>query len=314
MVDPKVQILMSIYRPNIEYLTKQLQSIDKQTYSNLELVLYNDDPDSSINSTIFERSLTNVPWRFLSGRGSNLGYEKAFQYLVEESDASYLFFCDQDDVWLPLKIEKCVETLIQDGSLAIVTDRALIDENGTLYCSSVRKASKSPSELWSTGDDIAKYNLFLTYGLGMSLGVDGKFARAAMPLSSCTAHDQWLISCASAQGIVSYCEEPLVMYRRHGRNVSGVLKGIDCKADYYRLRPESQHCTVLNFLKSYPEFKDKDEVLAFSTARISRDIRNLYKYRNLAPEIAWFEIVLKYLPSPLFSCLVKAARILKKDR
>lgn len=314
MFHPKVQILMSIYRPNIKYLTEQLQSIDEQTYQNLELVVYNDDPASPTDSMIFERNLTNISWRFLPGRGSNLGYEKAFQYLIEESDADYLFFCDQDDVWLPSKIEKCVKRLVRDGSLAIVTDRALIDENGEVYCSSVRRASKSPSELWNTGDDIAKYNLFIPYALGMSMGLNGRFARSVMPVSDYTGHDKWLISCASAQGIVSYIDQPLVLYRRHGRNVSGILRGIDSKADYYRLRPESQHHIILDFLERYPEFKDKDEVLAFSTARISRDICGLYRYRYLAPEIAWFEIVLKCLPSPLFSGLVKAARILKQDR
>ncbi|WRK53107.1 hypothetical protein SD457_23730 [Coprobacillaceae bacterium CR2/5/TPMF4] len=63
----------------------------------------------------------------------------------------------------------------------------------------------------------------------MSIVACGDFARSTLPISPYTAHDKWILSCAATEGTVSFIEEPLVQYRRHGKNVSGILKGINTK-------------------------------------------------------------------------------------
>ena len=93
--------------------------------------------------------------------------------------------------------------------------------------------------------------------------------------------------------------------------MSGVLKGIETKADYYRLRPDWQFHMVEDYLDRYPHFEARDEVLSFSTARIKRDPKGLFKYRYLAPDIAWFEIVLCFIPGFLFKAMVGVARAMK---
>lgn len=306
-----VQVLLSLYRPDEGFLREQLRSIERQTYSGIELLVYNDCPDCPIDERLFSDCLRRVPYRFLPEKGVNLGYNKAFQLLIESSEADALFFCDQDDVWLPEKVEVCIDRFLRDSSLAVVSDRSVVDGDGRVTCQSVRSVSKEPSETWSTGDDIAKYALYTTYALGMSMAVRGDFARAAMPVSDYTGHDKWLIACAAEEGIVSYCDTPLVQYRRHGNNVSGVLKGIETKADYYRLRPDWQFHMVEDYLDRYPHFEARDEVLSFSTARIKRDPKGLFKYRYLAPDIAWFEIVLCFIPGFLFKAMVGVARAMK---
>lgn len=305
---------MSVYRPNIKYLKEQLSSIDKQSYKPIELLVYDDCPECRTSATVFEESLPKTPFKILDYETKNIGYTNAFEKLIEASSADILFLCDQDDVWINNKVQKCIDRLRQDKSLAVVTDRAIIDENGEVRAPSVRLTSKSKNELWSTGDDIAKYNLFVPYALGMSICIRGEFARSTLPISHHTGHDKWLISCAAAEGIVSYLEEPLVQYRRHGNNVSGVLKGIENKDDYYHSRPLNHFRLIQDFLDRYPNFPDKREILAFSQARMDKDIVALFEYRNLAPEIAWFEIALRLAPSPLFALMVKLARTIKHDR
>lgn len=308
MSSNSVQVLMSVYNPDPEYLRQQLKSIDSQTYSNIEVLIHDDCPKQPCDLNLFNECLCHCSYKILPYLENNLGYAKAFERLIDNSTADILFFSDQDDIWLPQKVEKCLEAFKTDGSLIVVTDRMIIDRAGNVTTNSVYAVSNEASEKWSTGDDIAQYCLFKPYALGMSMAVLGDFARNAMPVSNYTGHDKWLMACGSAEGIISHIEEPLVQYRRHGNNVSGVLKGIKTKADYYAQRPQSQHHIVDDFLLRYPDFKDKKAVLAFADARINKNTIGLYRYRYLCPEVAWFEIVLTITPAPLFLLLLAVAR------
>ena len=49
----KVNILMSIYKPNLNFLIKQLQSLNNQTYQNIEVLINDDCPDSPCDVSVF---------------------------------------------------------------------------------------------------------------------------------------------------------------------------------------------------------------------------------------------------------------------
>lgn len=145
----------------------------------------------------------------------------------------------------------------------------------------------------------------------MVLVVRGEFARSTVPFSVYTGHDKWIISCASKEGRVAFIDEPLVQYRRHGHNVSGVLIGIESKKDYEEKRVLINYNLIQDFLNKYPDFKDKDKLLGFATARKDHKIKDLYKYRSIAPNIAKFDIMLVFVPDFLFKTMILFARKLR---
>lgn len=292
----KVSVLLAVYCPEKRYLEEQLKSLDCQTYENMEILIFDDSVGERCEERVFQQCLKHKPYRILPYKENNLGYVKAFEYLTEQSDGAYVAFCDQDDVWDKRKIEKCVECLNRDKTLLVATDRKLIDENGKVICPSVRRSSKSPSENWNTYDDIGKANFFLCHAPGMSLVARGDFVRSTVPFSRYTGHDKWLISCACAVGKVSYLDQPLVSYRRHGNNVSGVLVGIHSKKDYREKRVLPHLKLIQEFSRRYPEYKGCKEALAFAQARMKHDIPKILKYRSLAPDLAKFEIFLAFMP------------------
>lgn len=297
----KVQILLSLYHPNLDYLKKQLQSLNDQTYSDLEVLIFDDGANSQpLDHSFVEKYLTKVSYRWLESKDQNLGYVRAFEYLIEQSTADYLAFCDQDDIWKPEKIERCVQTLKQDHSLAVASDKSIIDAEDHVLIESVKAQSTKSYDCWKTGDDICKYDLFVCYAVGMSMVVDGQFARRSMPISTYTAHDKWLLACASTEGIVSYIDEPLVYYRRHGKNVSGTLQDVQTKEDYVQNRIMRRKGLLDDFFKKYPEHEDREEVMAFMNAQINQDIPGLRKYAYLAPDIAKFDQVVALIPDFLF--------------
>lgn len=308
----KVDILLSVYKPDREYLIKQLNSLNNQDYENLEIIINDDCPECPCDKAIFEECLTKVPYCILEQDKNNLNYTKSFEKLVRASTGDYVAFCDQDDIWFSNKISKSVETLKRENALLVACDVQIIDGDDNVVIARYRDEHHDQVNSWHTGDDIAKNNLISTYAAGMVMVAEGDFARKIVPFSIYTGHDKWIISCASVEGRVAFIDEPLAQYRRHGKNVSGILIGIESKADYMQERV-IPHCNLIeDFIKRYPDFKDKDELLAFSKARMEHNIKDLYEYRSLAPQTVKFEIAMIFVPDFLFNTLIRIVRKISK--
>ncbi|MDF9824994.1 glycosyltransferase involved in cell wall biosynthesis [Breznakia sp. PF5-3] len=304
----RVDILLSVYNPNLDYLKKQLISINQQTYTNIKIYVFDDCVDKRTDPLIFKEYITNFSYELLPYEEKNLNYILAFGKLLEASKGEYIAFCDQDDIWMPNKIEKCVQYLNDTDTLLVASDRQIIDGKDNIIRDSVRKYNHKNYDSWQTYDDIAKYNIFVTYAVGMSIVARGDFARSTLPLSGVTAHDTWLLSCASTEGKVAFLNEALVQYRRHGNNVSGILPNINSKQDYVQKRVENSIRKIEDLERKYPNHKDLEEIKDFAYARKNKNIRKLIKYRYLAPDLVKFEIVMKFIPNFLFKFLLSFAR------
>ena len=308
MNNKQVDILLSVYNPNEEYLIKQLISLNNQTYPNLKLYIFDDCIKKRCNLDLFEKYITNFSYEVLPYCEENLNYMGAFEKLVQRSDGEYIAFCDQDDIWMDDKVEKCVAYMNEKNIDLVVTYKQIIDENDNVTCSSVRKHSNKNYDNWNTYDDITKYNIFVTYAVGMSIIMKASFAKKSLPFSKYTGHDKWVLACTSTEGKVGYLNLPLVQYRRHGKNVSGVLVGIETKEDYINQRIMPDLKMIEDFKQKYPNHKDLNEIEKFANARRTGNIKTLFKLRYLAPDIAKFDIVTALLPKKLFSFMVKIAQ------
>ena len=109
MNNKQVDILLSVYNPNEEYLIKQLISLNNQTYPNLKLYIFDDCIKKRCNLDLFEKYITNFSYEVLPYCEENLNYMGAFEKLVQRSDGEYIAFCDSDDT---MKAEM-LETLYQ---------------------------------------------------------------------------------------------------------------------------------------------------------------------------------------------------------
>ena len=84
--------------------------------------------------------------------------------------------------------------------------------------------------------------------------------------------------------------------------------GIESKKDYEQQRVLPNYNLIKDFINKYPDFKDKEALLKFAIARKNHDIKDLYKYRSLAPNIAKFDIILALVPDFLFKTMIQIAR------
>lgn len=304
----KVDIIMSVYNPNEQYLIKQLKSLNEQDYPNIKIYIYDDCVTKKTNVEIFKKYLTKVDYEVIPSEKNNLGYVLAFEKLTKNTTGDYVAFCDQDDIWFSNKISKSVEVLEKEKTLLVASEKQIIDENDVITKEKSREGSNKNYDNWHSFDDIMKYTTIICYAVGMSMVVDGNFLRSILPFSHNTGHDKWALICASAEGNVSFIEEPLVQYRRHGHNVSGVLVGIESKEDYVKQRVEPNVRLLEDIKKKYPEHKDIKELEKFIYARVTHNIYYLWKYRKLAPDVAKFDMVISLVPRFMFSFFVKIVR------
>ena len=303
----KTSILLSVYQPNPIYLEKQLRSLNEQDYDNLELLVWNDSPWDPIDKELFQRCITKFPVSFFDN-GTNLGYCGAFEQLTALADGTYVTYCDQDDIWLPDKISGSIRALEEAGSVAAVCDRAIIDENDDVTCPSVRHSSSQKNETWDSCSDILVQNSFLCYAPGLCITLRTDIAKAAIPFVRETGHDKWLLTVASVYGSIAVYDSPAVLYRRHGKNVSGVLTGVSSKQDYYSSRFAASKAIVSAFTTRFPNNPHVRILQETLDAQVSHNILSLIKMRKYIPDIYLFQVGLALCPEPVFKALLKGYR------
>ncbi|WP_159117186.1 glycosyltransferase, partial [Clostridium neonatale] len=95
---PLVSILLAVYKPNEKWLIEQIVSLNEQSYNNLDLLVYDDCPEESVNEELLKKYITNFEYKLIRGtinKGSNI----AFEELTKIGDGEYFAYCDQDDIW-----------------------------------------------------------------------------------------------------------------------------------------------------------------------------------------------------------------------
>ncbi|MFT6955225.1 MAG: rhamnosyltransferase [Halieaceae bacterium] len=215
-----IAILLSTFDGDA-YLEEQIESIRSQSHQNWTLYV-RDDGSTDGTIAILEAAIGDSRIRFLQlSPSQHLGLVGSFGSLLStaiDQSADYLFFCDQDDVWLPDKLERQL-SYFEPGDVPqlVYSDTKLVDEClrpllGRAAFQADRKTGSAAVELFFTQNSIP----------GCAMAINASLARLALPIpEAATMHDWWLALVASAVGEVTCVEEPLLLYRQHSKNSIG---------------------------------------------------------------------------------------------
>ena len=105
----KVSVIMCTYNGE-RYLSKQLDSILNQTYPIFELYIQ-DDCSSDSTIEIIQGYQKKYPVIHYSVNPEQKGVNDNFYSAMEEAKGDYIAIADQDDIWLPDKIEKGINCI-----------------------------------------------------------------------------------------------------------------------------------------------------------------------------------------------------------
>lgn len=213
----EVDILLTTYNTEIEYLKEQIESILNQTYQNFRLLISDDASTKKEVKEMLEQYQNKDKRITLYQQEKNLGYNKNFEFLLKQANAKYIMFSDHDDVWYPEKIEKSVQKIKEEKVDLVYGNAHQINEKGETIQTNYFQYKNVP--LVQGKDKLA---ISRCVGIGCSQIITDKIKDKMIPFKDeVIAHD-WLAAFLANEGKgIAYIEEPLFGYRLHTNNVFG---------------------------------------------------------------------------------------------
>lgn len=221
-----VDILLAVYNGE-KYLEEQLSSIENQTYKDWRLIIRDDcsKDKSMLIAEKFSRKFkpgkvviykNNIP----SGSAKN-----NFLRLLKDSDAEYVMFSDQDDVWLENKISLTLKAMRRSEQEAgegcpilVHSDLFVTDEKLRIVSNSFFKYQKIPKKV-----DIKR--LLLQNSVTGCTVMINKMLKEYLEKVDCpekiVMHDYFAALISEVFGKIVFINRPLIKYRQHGDNSVG---------------------------------------------------------------------------------------------
>lgn len=223
-MNEKIDVLLATYNGE-KYLKEQIDSILNQTYSNIRLVISDDCSKDNTREIIkeYEEKDDRVISYF---HEKNLGYVKNFEFLLTKVENEIYMLSDQDDVWLPTKIEHTYNKMVETNADLVFTDLEVVDENLKIMYPSFNDYMKLSRKIKKYKND---YRLQYLYNCvtGCTLMSKKKFLDMILPIptqSKYAIHDTWIATAIANNGKVEYLDEKTILYRQHGNNQVGTEK------------------------------------------------------------------------------------------
>lgn len=219
-----VRILLATYNGS-KYIREMIDSIVVQDHQDWQLIL-SDDGSTDTTARILEEYAEKMPDRIIHYQsGMRFGNaQNHFMHLLKTfSDAPYIMFCDQDDIWHKDKISKTLakmEEVERPNVPALVhTDLCVVDGERNVMDPSFMHFSKL------VGARIKLHELLVQNVVtGCTVMVNSTLAAMAterIPETGIIMHDWWLVLIAAAAGTVGFLNEATIDYRQHGSNAVG---------------------------------------------------------------------------------------------
>ncbi len=130
----KVSVVIPTYRRTIEYISKAVESVLNQTYPNVEIIVVDDSTDAyearELTKDYFLK-LNNPAVIYLQNE-KNLGGSLSRNRGIDAATGEYITFLDDDDEYLPEKVEKQLAFMLKNGYDLTLTDLGIYSPNGKL--------------------------------------------------------------------------------------------------------------------------------------------------------------------------------------
>ncbi|QQD21913.1 glycosyltransferase [Oceanospirillaceae bacterium ASx5O] len=225
MVD-SVDVVMATYNGEL-YLREQLDSILAQSYQSWRLLISDDGSCDSTLEILREYSSRDERIVIVNEKRQG-GVINNFNQALMYSCADYIFLSDQDDVWLPNKIDSLLFFLKEkeriyskETPILIFSDRRVVDESLNMLSESAFKAQNFPAELNCSKD----FLIWRSTIYGCTTVFNKALYETAVPVPKFVPmHDQWLGLKAAEKGHVFMYDDVTILYRIHGGNVVGGKK------------------------------------------------------------------------------------------
>ena len=268
-----VSVLLATFNGE-KYISEQIESLLSQSFQDFKLYICDDRSTDDTFSIISDFAAKNPDKIFVSQNEKNAGGAKYnFLNMMIEHKDDYVMLCDQDDVWLPDKIERSLakikEMEEEFGSsvpILVHSDLTVVNDDLSVISSSYEKMSNKDFEITSLNFAVTMNNV---------AGCTAIYNRALADLirdvpDFIVMHDWWLSLSASALGKIGALHEPTVLYRQHEDNDSGAKRVLSFKYIYYVMSHLKKMAAMID-----DSYKQAGVFLELHKGRLSEDMSEL---------------------------------------
>jgi len=191
-----------------KYIKEQLGSILYQLSESDEVII-SDDFSTDATLKIIENFKDNRIKIFPNNHFHSPIFN--LENALKQANGDFIFLSDQDDIWLPNKVEITLKALEKFD--LCVSDCELIDADGRLLYPSFFKLNHSKKGFFN--------NLIRNSYLGCCMAFRRDILKYILPFPpSIAMHDIWIGLCVELWGNSLFIENKLIKHRRHGDNTS----------------------------------------------------------------------------------------------
>ena len=260
-----ISVALASYN-GIKHIAAQLDSLRSQTLPPDEVIITDDcSTDGTFEfceSYIRENNLTG--WKVFRNE-PNLGVAKNFRFAISKCSGEYVFTCDQDDVWLPDKIEAMVEVMKSRPEIKLLVSNYIPMSGG-------KRLKVRLKNLERNDGSVIQYKLKDTWLDTLRPGCTYCFRRELAEMFEVfdpenRLHDEMLWLYAILQDSLWLLNRQLILFIRHGDNATDPF-------------PQT-HPNVEQRLKLIDEFIDWHErvIAASDVLKISSANRSLLRHK-----------------------------------
>jgi len=220
----RVSVAMCTYK-GATFLPEQLASILAQTRVPDQLVVCDDrSPDDTI--AVLEAFAKQAPFEVkIFSNPETLLPAQNFAKCIALCDGDIILLSDQDDIWLPNRVEDtCAAFAANEAATFTFSDAPLIDPQGNALGRSIYSSLPLPREdrrLLEEGTSIMLEVMRWRNLYGCTMAFRSKYRSVILPVPELWTHDEWIATALSAVGPSARLVRPAILYRQHQSQVVG---------------------------------------------------------------------------------------------
>lgn len=219
MLTACVTVILASYN-GASHIKEQLESIYSDLKPGDEVII---SDDGSIDETVNIANRVALKFPYVSTqiiKGPHEGISANFSNALFRSNGSYVFFSDQDDIWIPGKRDTVVAAFENSDALVVLHNMNLIDDNGIEILDNWFQ--RTPPVHGVT------LNLLRSSYWGCCMAISSTMKEYLNPgLKNCIAHDQFIGLIGERFRGSIFIDEILLSHRITGSNQSKSLSLIN---------------------------------------------------------------------------------------
>jgi glycosyltransferase involved in cell wall biosynthesis len=195
-----------------KFIRDQLDSIINQTLIPNEIVICDDSSSDDTFSIVknYARNFKSIVCFKIFKNETNLGYTANFERAMSLCKGELILLCDQDDFWLPTKVETIVHLAKSHPEYYVFVNNAELTDHDL-----------NPLNIFTIDQYRISNKSLETYKLGCCCSIRKDYLSKLFPFpKKIVGHEEWVVGIAEILKKKYIHHEVLQFYRRHDSNVS----------------------------------------------------------------------------------------------